>query len=85
MPTVSAVPQAKRQTEFRIPSRSFAITAEDAAHMLVSAEEDKQAAKEIKANKVLHKAASKIISEQILVRRKAQVKTAEAAAKGGKA
>lgn len=71
--------------EFNIPSLPYSITAESAAHMLVREQEKVQEIKEIRDNKVLHAAASKIIKNQIIAERKAGLKAAEAAAKGAKA
>ncbi len=70
--------EATRRTitpkEFKIPSRSFGITPENAADILAEAEE-------IKANKPLWNAASKVLSQQILAKRQAQLDAAKAAGK----
>lgn len=60
--------------EFRIPSRSFGITAANAADILSEAEE-------IKANKPLWNAASRVLSGQILAKRQAQLDAATKASK----
>ena len=69
MPTVS-VNSPKQPKEFKIPSRSFGITAEEAAQDLTRAEE-------IKMNKPLHRAASKVISQQLIAQRQAQLDAAK--------
>ena len=77
MPVVSTNP-VRQPKEFKIPSRSFGITPEEAAEMLSTAEE-------IKMNKPLWDAASKILSKQLLAKRQAQLDATKAAAKGNKA
>ena len=77
MPTVSITGrQTKQPQEFKIPSRSFGITASEAADMLSMAEE-------IKMNKPLFAAASKVISNQLLAKRQAQLNAVKAAGKKG--
>ena len=71
MPVVSTRSPVQPK-EFKIPSRSFGITAENAADILAEAEE-------IKMNKPLHAAASKVLSKQILAKRQAQLDAASAA------
>lgn len=63
-----------RPKEFKIPSRSFGITAEEAAETLARAEE-------IKMNKPLFQAASKVLSNQLLAKRQAMLDATKAAAK----
>ncbi len=60
--------------EFKIPSRSFGITPESAAEVLAEAEE-------IKANKPLWNAASRIISKKLLAQRQAQLDAMKSAGK----
>ena len=81
MPTVSLRSPNKQPKSFKIPSLDFEITPEDAAHILVRSEEKKQEVKEIKANKALHNAASKIIKNKLIAQRKADVAAAQRAAK----
>ena len=71
MPHTTAVNSPK---EFKIPSRSFGITAEEAAETLARAEE-------IKMNKPLFQAASKVLSNQLLAKRQAMLDATKAAAK----
>jgi len=71
---VIATNQPKQPKEYKIPSRSYGITAVNAAEILAEAEE-------IRANKPLWNAASKVLSDQILARRQAQLDAAKAAGK----
>lgn len=73
MPVVATRSPAEPK-EFKIPSRSFGITAANAADILSEA-------KEIEANKPLWNAASKILSGQILAKRQAQLDAAKAASR----
>ena len=75
--------EPKQPKEFKIPSMPWPITAEDAAHMLVREQEKKIEVSEIRANKELHAAASKIIKNQVIAEREAGLKAAKAAAKKG--
>lgn len=82
MPTVPfRTSTAKRPKNFKLPSMEFEITAEDAAHMLVRDQEDKQRIKEIKANKQLFNAASEIIRNKLVAQREAELAATRAAAK----
>ena len=71
---LSTVSQPREPKRFKIPSRSFGITAEDAA-------EDLALAEEIKMNKPLLAAASKVLSEKLLAQRQAKLDAVKLAAK----
>ena len=69
MANPTRIPEPKR---FIIPSSSYGITASEAAETLTRAEE-------IKANKELHKAASKHISQILIAARAAKLDAAKKA------
>ncbi|KKM08046.1 hypothetical protein LCGC14_1727760 [marine sediment metagenome] len=71
---VVATNQSSEPKEFNIPSRSYGITAVNAADTLVEAQE-------IRNNKPLFAAAVKIISKQLVAQRQAQLAATKAAGK----
>lgn len=73
MPTISRA-TIQRPKEFKIPSRSFGMTAEEGAEILVRAQE-------IKNNKPFFAAAIKIIDKQLVAQRQAQLDATRAAGK----
>jgi len=67
----------KEPKRYKIPSSDYGVTASDAAETLVRAEE-------IKANKELHNAASRFISDKMIATRAAKLEAAKMAGKTGK-
>ena len=66
--------QGNQPKEFKIPSRSFGMTAEEGAQTLVRAQE-------IKNNKPFFEASIKIINKQLIAQKQAQLDAAKTAGK----